>query len=228
MKFHSLFALLIASALLFGCAKPPLSAEQSNSLKSGKLAVAYIQAEKRIQYQELLYRVFWNETRTNDVSFEGLWDIDTEISAYISPKVCQLGLNAVPINKAISDKDIKDLHDTFNAQARRESPVVLNDGLRAKLVDSGVDHLITLHSNYIFVFSQIGASGSPLTWMYVHDVRSNKQIYADYFPIGGELKFNQSVREIESNDLAGLKSAMNEWMDAAVLKSMPERLGLSK
>ena len=228
MKVYKLFALLILSALFFGCATaPPLSKDVSQSLRGSKLAVVYAQSEKRIHYNELVYKVFWNETRTKDVSFNGLWDIDSDLSGYMTPKVCDLGLNAVSIYDAVSDKEIKDLHEALKSKTREE-PLVLSDDLRAKLIDSEINYLITLNSDYIYVYSQVGVKqGHARAWMYVQDVRSNDQKYADFFPIGGNFKVEKSIREIEDNNLEGLRVAMKEWLDDSIPRWMPKKLGLA-
>lgn len=227
MKSIKLIALLIVSALFFGCAaSPTLSPDVTQSLKGSKLAVVYAQSEKRIHYNELVYKVLWNETRTKDVSFNGLWDIDTDLTSYMAPKVCDLGLKAVSLYDVVSEEEVKELHEGLMGKGRQEA-LVLSDNLRAKLMDEGVDYLLTLNSDYIYVYTQIGVKqGHARAWMYVQDVRSNEQKYASFFPCGGNFKVRENVREIENDNLAGLKGHMKEWLDLSIQKHMPKKLGL--
>jgi len=200
--------------------------DAATSLRNSKVAVAYVQSEKKIHYQEEVYKVLWIETRTKDVSFEGLWDIDTDLSAYIAPRIGKLGLNAVSLQDVVSAQEIKSLHEAIKGGNRTE-PLVLSDGLRSKLMDSGIGYLVTLNSSQIFVNTQIGVKvASAFPWLYVQDIQSNKQLYGDSFPCGGHLKVEKNIREIENNNLALLKSSMKEWLDASISESMPKRLGL--
>ncbi len=227
MKLFKFLVLLIVSALFFGCAaSPKLSPDVTQSLKGSKLAVAYAQTEKRIHYNELVYKVFWNETRTKDVSYNGLWDIDTDLTSYMAPKVCDLGLKAVSIYDVVPEENIKELHESLMAKPREEE-LVLSDGLRAKLMDEGIDYLLMLRNDHIGVYTQIGLKqGQAHAMMYVQDVRSNEQKYAGFFPCGGNFKVEKNVREIENNNLAGLKDHMKEWLDVSIQKHMPKQLGL--
>jgi hypothetical protein len=226
MKLLKSFALLFALIIFAGCAGTPINKDVTQSLKGGKLAVAYAQLGKSIYYEELVYKVLWNETRTQDVSFDGLWDIDTDLSNYMAPKVSELGLNAVSIYDVAPKEVVSELHQALKGKPH-QNPLVLSDTLRNKLLESDIDYLITVDSNNIYVYTQIGVKqGSPRTSMYVQDVRANQQKYYCLLPMGGNIKVNKSVREIESNNLEGLKSNMKEWLGVSVEKWMPKRLGL--
>ena len=99
--------------------------------------------------------------------------------------------------------------------------------MRSILLDNGIDYLITVDSNYIYVYTQIGVKqGNARTSMYVQDVRSNEQKYSSLLPVGGNLKVDKTVREIEENNLVGLKRAMKEWLEGSIRKHMPKQLGL--
>jgi hypothetical protein len=226
MKYYKFLVLFVLSTLFVGCAKPPLSKDVATSLRNSKVAVAYVQSEKKIHYNEEVYKVFWIETRTKDVSFEGLWDIDADLSAYIAPRVGKLGLNAVSLHDVVSDQEMKRLYEAFKVEPQTE-PLVLNDELRSKLLDNGIGYLVTLNSRQIYVNTQIGVKvASAFPWLYVQEIQSNKQLYGDSFPCGGNLKVEKNIREIENNNLALLKSSMKEWLDDSISKWMPKKLGL--
>lgn len=233
MKFFKLCALISVAIIFSGCATAPIGKDVSQALRSSKVAVVYAQLNKKIHYEELVYKVLYNETRTQDVSFDGLWDIDSELSNFMAPKVSELGLKVVSIYDFAPKETVLDLHRTLSEnllKALTEKsgliPLVLSENLRSKLLENGIDYLIVIDSNNIRVYTQIGVKqGSLRTSMYVQDVRSNEQKYYCYFPVGGNLKVNKSVREIEDNNLAGLKKAMKEWLEASISKDMPKRLG---
>jgi len=236
MKFIKLCVLISIAIIFAGCATTPIGQDVSQALRSGKVAVEYAQLNKKIHYEELVYKVLWNETRTKDVSFDGLWDIDSELSNFMAPKVSAFGLKAVSIYDVAPKETVLDLHKTLAENALRAlteksglAPLVLSENLRSKLLENGIDYLIVVDSDYIYVYSQIGVKqGSARTSMYVQDVRSNEQKYFCLLPVGGNFKVNKTVREIEDNNLTGLKKAMKEWLEVSISKHMPNKLGLTE
>lgn len=78
--------------LLTGCAVQPLTAQKSQDMRNGNIAVGYLQLEKRIEYNELVYKVLWNEQRSQTAVFEGIWDIDANLSERLSAQLNEQGL----------------------------------------------------------------------------------------------------------------------------------------
>ncbi len=231
MKACKLLFFAMAAMILAGCAAAPLSQDVANDLKSGKIAVAYYQKEKRINYNELVYRVLWNEAREHDATFDGLWDIDTDLSNHMAPCVTKLGLNATSIHELVPQEELKVLHGNLLARDpfRDKEPVkmVLGESLRKALLDKQIDYLLTVDGDYIYIYTQIGVKqGSARTVLTLLDVRSNEQKYFATFPVAGFFEVEESAREIEDNNLAGLKHMLKEWLSTAVEQSMPKQLGL--
>ena len=237
MKFIKLCALITVAAIFFaGCATTHISKDVTQALRSSKVAVVYCQMNKKIHYEELVYKVLWNETRTKDVSFDGLWDIDSELSNFMAPKVSALGIKAVTIYDVAPKEAVLELHKTLAenlVKALKEKsgivPLVLSENMRSKLLENGIDYLIVVDSLGIRVYSQIGfKQGSALASMYVQDVHSNEQKYYSSLPVFGNLKVKKTVREIEDNNLAGLKKEMKAWLEVSISKHMPKVLGLTE
>lgn len=227
MKPIQYICLLCMVAFFSGCATAPiLSKDVSQDLRGSKVAVAYAQLNKKIHYQELVYKVLWNETRTHDVSFDGLWDIDSELSAYMASRVTQIGLNAVSVYDVASKDSMMELHQTLLSK-QYSDPLKLSDALRDNLLQNNIDYLIVVDSDYISVYAQIGVKqGSALADIYLQNVRSNEQKYFSGMGVGGKLKVEKKAREIEDNNLQGLKESLKEWLALSISKGMPKQLGL--
>jgi len=234
MKLLKILLLLFGLVMLISCAAAPVSPDVSKQMVDSKIAVAYAQLEKRINYEEALYRVFWIEHREQNVSFEGLWDIDQDLSTYIVPGISALGLHPISLYHATAKQDIAELHQSlkdtsphYNNGSRKK--LVLSDSLRQSLKKNNISYLITIYSDYIYVYTQTGVKmGSARTQLNVMDVNSNEEKYNDIFYAGNNLKVEKSVREIENNNLAGLKREMKKWLDLAISNRMPKALGLTQ
>ncbi len=234
MKFLKLFPVLIVCAMLMSCAAVPISPDVSKNMINSKVAVAYVQLEKKIKYEEVLYRVFWLENREQNVSFDGLWDIDKDLSTYMAPKISAIGLHPTSIYNVAKEEHIADLHKLlkythpdFNNGSRKA--LKLSESLRQSLHRNNIGYLITIYSDYIYIQTQTGVKlGSARTQLNVMDVNSNEEKYNDIFYMGDFLKVEKTVREIENNNLAGLKREMKNWLDTAISSQMPKKLGLSQ
>lgn len=235
MKIFKLSLLFCALAMFAGCATAPLRQDVSQEMRTCKTAVAYAQLEKKINYNELVYKVLWNESRTQDASFEGMWDIDHDLSQYMVPRVTKLGLHPISIYDVAPQNEINALHDNLKGLRTAEGYMIsekklqLDDSLRKTLMKKGIDYLITVDSDYVYIYSQLGVKqGSARTGLRIIDIRTNEQQYFSVFPVAGNFKVEKSAREIENNDLAGFKHMMKEWLDRAISQQMPKLLGLAQ
>lgn len=235
MNISKLCLLFCTLVIFSGCATAPLRQDVSQDMRTCKTAVAYAQLEKKINYNELVYKVLWNENRTQDASFDGLWDIDYDLSQYMAPRIAKLGLNTISIYDVVPAKEMSALHDnlkslrTVEGYMISEKKLVLDDSLRKNLRKKGIDYLITVDSDYVYIYTQIGVkSGSARTGLRIVDIRTNEQQYFSVFPVAGNFKVEENAREIENNDLAGFKHMMKEWLDQAIRQQMPKLLGLAE
>ena len=51
-------------------------------------------SRKKIFYSELVYKVLYNETVTAESVFEGLWDVDSELSVLWASQLSALGIRS--------------------------------------------------------------------------------------------------------------------------------------
>ena len=182
MKSLKILLFLVSLSLLTSCAGPRISPETSKNIKDSKIAVAYVQVEKKISHNESLYRVFWWDLRKMDVSFDGLWDLDKDLSNYMVPNFADLGLHPTSIYTVASKRDIASLHKSIKGKNK----IALNNSLRQSLKRNNIRYLITLYSPYIYTHTQWGLRQMNLNAILsVIDVDSNEEMYpGKFFPAG--------------------------------------------
>src|SRR4051812_45991604 len=91
-------ALSVALLVLVGCAGERAPAQTAAALQKGQVAAAFCMNSRSIHYSELVYKVLYNETVTHDSVFDGLWDIDSELSPFWATLLPQVGIHARQIN----------------------------------------------------------------------------------------------------------------------------------
>lgn len=90
--------LMSVALMLAGCAatKPKPTPETLSALKSKKVAITTFAPEKNIFYMETLYRVLWLEYTNNTVSYDGLWEIEKDLTPLYAEGFQKFGVNATP------------------------------------------------------------------------------------------------------------------------------------
>lgn len=115
------------------------------------------------------------------------------------------------------------------ATRKSDYVVKLNPELRATLDRKHIDFLLVLYSDYIYSYTQVGVKQvHSRSQMSVIDVKNNEEIYFGPMVFGGSPKVEKSIREIENNNLAGLKTIMYDGIDSVASLSIPKALGFSK
>ena len=225
---------VLLTSVVAGCASTQkLTPEIAGEIQDGAIAAAFYVEGKKIVYDELVYKVLWNENRSQESVFEGSWDVDHEVTATFSESLGDAGLTARSVSSVLSDKAAyKDFEQAIlntRGADRMNVPMSLNDSLRSEFLDAGVDYVMLLRAAHYSVQKVSGFSpqfGLP-TLLIVYDVRRNEQVYKGAFPLGGKIAVEESPREVEANGLAKLKSATHEWVAAATTSRLPEALGLT-
>lgn len=106
-----LLQLALLCAILGGCAIAPnkISAVEGadiTPLKTERAAVSYTLVDKRINYNEVLYRVLWLENKSSSQDFSGIWSADQDLTGYAVERLRAQGLKADSIYQAVDGKTI--------------------------------------------------------------------------------------------------------------------------
>lgn len=228
-RILAVFALL---GLVTGCVSTPvLDADVADDLASSGVAAAFYMEGKKIQYNEMVYKVLWNETRNQESVFEGAWDIDREVTGTFSDSLAGIGLSSRPIYEVLSDDLYAEFEqavlNTRGADGYNVS-MSISDGLRDALLEQDVEYVVMLRAAHYYFekYSGFAPACNIPSLLIVFDVRNNAPRYDELFNVGGKVAVEESVREVEANGLAKLKSATHDWVRTATVTRMPQTLGL--
>ncbi|HEX7062671.1 MAG TPA: hypothetical protein VF200_11915 [Woeseiaceae bacterium] len=226
------FTLFVFAALAAGCATAPkLSPEIAGELSSSNVAAAFYLEGKKINYDEMVYKVLWNENRSQASVFEGSWDVDSEVTAEFSDSLASIGLASRPIfdvlPEGLYDEFVQTVLNTRGADGYNV-PMSMDSAVRDALLQNNIDYVILLRAAS-YQAQKVTGFAPQFTLpslLLVYDVRRNVQQYDGVFLMGGKIAVEESPREVEANGLAKLKTATNEWIHTATATALPEALGL--
>lgn len=234
IEMKRLLSSFLIVSLAAGCASAPtLTPEIADELSASNVAAAFYLEGKKINYNEMVYKVLWNETRAQESVFEGSWDVDSDVTATFSDSLASIGLASRPVFDVLPTE----LHDEFVQTVLNTRgadgynvPMSMDPAVRDALLGSNVDYLVLLRgaSYHAEKYSGFKPQFSIPALLIVYDVRRNTQQYDGLFHIGGPIAVEQSPREVEADGLAKLKSATHEWIHTATAARMPEALGLAQ
>lgn len=226
-----LIAVVFSLVVLSGCATSTLAPDVASRIENGKLATAAYVVDKKVTYNELVYKVLWNETRTQEAVFEGFWDIDQDYTGKLTAAASSQNLNVEPAASVVSSEAYEEFEKSLFKSPQLDSdgaPVGLNltEKFRTELTESGYEYLMALRSPGIFVQANAITDIANLTIpsaIYVLNLSDNKIVHISDFPIQGFPEFEESVRELEDNGLLLIREATEERLDKGLqehLKSM--------
>ncbi|MGE0407947.1 MAG: hypothetical protein AB7P23_01645 [Amphiplicatus sp.] len=232
MHLHRFATFFLAAIWLAGCATAQLSPEAKMGLKRGGVAAAFYVEGKKIQYDEMVYRVLWNENRSQDSVFEGSWDVDKDVSGTFAAGLKQAGLSAKPIDAVLADRKLYDAFEQVVLNTRladgKNTPIVMDEALRRAFVEADVDYVVLIRA--AFYRAQKVSGFKPQfalpAMLIVYDVARNEQSYSRQIPLGGPISVEESPREVEANGLAKLKTATHDWVRKAATENVPDMLKL--
>ena len=224
---------LIFAFICSGCASTAkLAPEAASDLQNGNIAAAFYVEGKKIVYDEMVYKVLWNENRSQESVFEGSWDVDQDLTATFSNSLSSVGLAAQPADMILLDGALatsfeQSILNTRDSQGMN-TVMSLNDDVRHAFQQAGVDHLILLRAAHFSVQKVSGFSPQFAlpSMLIVFDVRTGQQLYMEPFGLGGKIAVEKSPREVEANGLSKLKAASHQWIDVATTTRLPDALGL--
>lgn len=233
-RFHLLVILCVFPVILSGCGLKKLRPEVGSKLRSGNVATMFYMETKKIKYEEMVYKVLWNEERKQDATFTGFWDIDKDLSEKYSEALVGYGIKSRPVQQLLPDKSDYNALESCIAGTRKEDgmnrPLQLSPELSHKLRDMGLDFLVVIRSAYFYgkatsMFSFLSVNVPSI--IIVYDINDDKEEYSELFYVGGgNIAYDKSPREIENNGLKMLKEATYKWLQTSTQKRLPEALSL--
>ena len=229
MRSRTCTAVLVALIgwISSGCATPRLEPSVSERFRAKDMAAAVVLLDKSIQYNEMVYKVLWNETRTHTSQFDGFWDADKTLTDAMVESMGEVGMRTRPVSSVLRPKQyaqfVSALKSTKNPDGTY-APLTLDQKTRTSLKKAGIGSVAVVRSaNFMIsttVFNKSGLMHLPSVLL-VYDVDTGKQEYAHVFPVAGGVKWGESVRDIESNNLQSLREASPAWIENSVKRQMP-------
>jgi hypothetical protein len=234
-RFCLLVVLCVATAMLSACGAQKLRPEVSTSLCRGNVGTLYHMNDKKIKYNELVYRVLWNEEREQEAAFTGFWDIDTDLSVRYSDALAGYGIKSRPVRQLLAEESdynalVKCIYQTYKPDGTLQ-PFQLSPEVSQKFRDMGLDYLVIIDSDWFFC--RVNAMFSSVlvyipSSLIVYDIKSDKEEYRESFSVGGgNIGYQKSPREIEDNGLKILKESTYKWLQTSTRKWLPEALSLT-
>jgi hypothetical protein len=221
---HGKILAIIALLFLAGCGVTPVKNDLSQELKASNIAVAYYMTEKKVTYSELVYKVLWNQTETQEAEFGSLWDIDREVSRRIAGTLANENLMSAPIQDILkSTLDYKNFETSLRNNPpdfdTSRKPFSLDDQTSEALKKANIRYLILERSPKLVIQVCMGDAvakvrGSSASILTVYDVNEKKQVYdtVHFFALASPINANNR-QEVENDDLKVLKESAYQWIN---------------
>ncbi|MCP4745649.1 MAG: hypothetical protein GY874_05830 [Desulfobacteraceae bacterium] len=234
MKKRLLITFCAVLVVLTACASTNLRPEVGTKLKSGNVAAMFYMDHKTIDYDELVYKVLWNEKRQQLATFGSFWDIDKDLSNTLANTMGKIGISTKSVNQLLFDED------DYNALRLcivdnkgpdgKNWPLTLTPGLQKQFKDLDVDYLVVLRT--VSFSAEVNSMFKHILMrmpsiLIIYDINNGKEEYRELFGMGGGHKYNKSARELEEDGLKQLKKLANQWIATAVEKQFPKTLSLA-
>ena len=226
--------LLMLITLMTGCAGNEIKLTEAQkaifpTLKSAKIAVKYDIVNKKINYDEMLYRVFWSERNSSVLDFSGLWPSPgLELSAYVAENMQKQGYQAASVYDVIADPTIiiresSSYADLCNQYAKQKNePTVISldpellfkidnlvefTALSESLKQKEFNYLLELSSMDLHVFQMAFSSNvSASINARLVDLRTNKVIWSRSLFLGHP--FSGTLNDLEQDSMKMLKETL--------------------
>lgn len=222
-----------AILLLSACATvQPMDQSATDDLRANDVAVALIYPEQKIHYDELVYKVLWNETRSATSSFKGIWDIDRDLSSQYAEQFRTKSLRATSVAEILEAPDFEHFRQSMAAYhpANQSEPFTVDERTRKALLDKGYEYLIAMRCVDLHV-QAFSFGADPLAQliyrMNVVDLRNNDLKYSAAAWLAAKTPVDKSPREIEANGLAILRASLSKALQTSFEKDIvPKQMGL--
>ncbi len=97
---------LLAVATLSGCAvtpQNPMSEEVRQKITTDKVALNVHAPRKKLYMSETLYRVLWLQFKDDTVSFDGIWDIESDLTPLFVNRFAAVEITTDPVSSEAID-----------------------------------------------------------------------------------------------------------------------------
>lgn len=232
-KIQGIILLGLIILLFTACATPQLRPDVTTGIRSGNVATMYFMEKKVIEYEEMVYKVLWNEIRTQNANFSGMWDIDRDLTEKYSAALVGHGVKSRPVQQIFPDDASYGALVQCVAKTRKtdgtNQPLELSPEVTAKLKSAGIDFLIVIRTLRYYatttsMMNILSVHMSPSA-IIIYDVKGGKEEYNEFFYVGvGNIRYEKSPREIEKNGLEILKKSTYEWLEGSMQKALPQTL----
>lgn len=210
---------IVVFLLFVGCAVEQAKTDLSQDLKTNNIAVAFYMGDKKINYSEMVYKVLWNQTETQDGAFGSLWDIDRDLSTKVAGVFARNNLMAVPIQDVLkSSADYRNFQKTLGDSPvvfdSSRKPFVLDDQTCEALKRANIKYLILERSSSFEVDASSRVYGTLPSVLTVYDVDGKKQVYdaIHWFALNHEISV-KNPREIETDGLKIFKETIYQLVE---------------
>jgi hypothetical protein len=210
-------ALFLSLFTLFGCAGERAPAQTAAALRRAPVAAAFCMNLRQIHYNQLLYKVVYNETVTHDSVFDGLWDVDSELSLLWANLLPQAGMHASALEALVPSSELP--RGWCYAGGAQSQPLTLSASVQKALLSRQIHYLVLLRAWQFAVLSySFGSSSLVIPGdLIFYNVRSNRTEFSEQVFIGSSIG-GHSPRKLEANDLALLKKTAREMISKDGLK----------
>ncbi len=225
------FVALVLSVLA-GCASAPLEQGEARRVYDNKVAATVYVEQKRIKYDEMVYKVLWNETRSQDAMFGDAWAIDADLEDQMVSSMNDLGFKAQGLSKILHQPEyrlfVSAMKNTRGSEEVNQA-LRLDPSTSKSLLNQGVRYLVALRPAYFLVSTTSMNSSGPVSLpslLIVYDIESDKEIYSELFLVGGGVEWGDSLRNLEKDNLKILRDSVPGWLAASIEKEFPRLFNL--
>src|SRR5690606_786790 len=130
--------ILTCSTALWSCGSNQVPPRTAQGLQAEKTITVVAFDRKSISYDEMVYKVFYNETNTHVGSFEGIWDVEHDFDERWSQSLSKLGVRSETATKVVDDETVLEhLRDAL-ASLTLDNELKVPADVRTALLNKGV------------------------------------------------------------------------------------------
>jgi len=235
MIFRTLI-IVLSFAIFSGCASTTLAPQTANKMQQSRIATAAYVVDKKIVYNEMVYKGLYNETRTQEAVFDGFWDIDQAYTETLTSVLAELNLNASAASQALSDDNQARFEQSVKqslaaAQNSDQYTFALDSGVRSSLTEAGYDYLVLLRTPHLMVNTTSMIDSATImipSALIILDLSENREELNDFLLVQGFTDYEESVRELELNNLALIKTATNPRLRMGLENRLADILAIER
>lgn len=205
-----------------------LPASTAADVRMSRIAAGFYNLDPRIVYEQHAYRVLWLQTNRQEATFDGIWDVDADLSEAFVDKLDDLVVEVLPLQG--DEEFAKELKATLHSQRRpgaEPAQLTLSTKQLTALRGSHVKYLVLMCSGPFRVethdIGDVAVFFLP-TEVIIYDVTSGKQIFSEPVQLAGKVPHRKTVREIEANGMAQLRRISSQSLVERTETYLPQLL----